>query len=236
MEQLLTKCAWRAYQKYVLGSDNEYVISVDDLKHAGAIGYIKAEAAFDKSIGYHKETFLEKRVYWAIVDWIRGQQVISLPQQQYAKVKKLRKAKEELLRQGKTVEIDALVVYLGWSADEIYAVEAMIPRVQSVEQRTNEGEEDFSLLDRLPGNTLEPAKIAEKKEIAKVVQGCLEKLQDEKNRLILIAYMDGSLKLEDLAKQFAISAQAVHQRRVKALRQMKSCIEMNGIHLDDEVI
>ena len=63
----------------------------------------------------------------AMLDQLRRQPAIRLPQGAYQKVKALKEAKTALAREGLNVHGKALAIRLGWSPAEVHRVSAMIP-------------------------------------------------------------------------------------------------------------
>ncbi len=233
MEHLVTICARKAYRQFVAGTTNEQLICLDDLKHAGVIGYLDASRRFDEKKGGEKHLFLGIRVRGAIIDWLRKQSIIHLPQEQYAKVKDLREAKNLLQKQGREAEPKELAEFLGWREDDVFRINALQPQVKSLDRKVNTTEgEGASLMDTLPGKEQQPLDKVMEKEVAHLIQGCLKNLPTDEDRILLHARMREELKLRHLAVRFGCSPQAIHQRQKRVLAMMRQCLESQGWQYD----
>ncbi len=237
LEDLTSKCAGKAYRQFIAGTESENLISFEDLKHAGVIGYLDGSRRFDKNKGSNKRLFVGMRVRGAIIDWLRGQSFVHIPQKKYAQVKDLREARQLMQQMGEDTSPERVASFLGWAIEDVHRVEALQPKVNSLDQTlSSDGEDSNSLHDILPGKAKQPLDTVLEKEIAKLIDLCLENLPSDDDRLLLHARMREDKKLKHLALLFDCTAQAVHQRQKKALERMKKCLESNGwkyeIHSD----
>ncbi len=232
MDYLVNLYAKKAYRQYVAGTESEQLISLDDLKHAGVIGYLEAESRFDHKRGVDQRTFLGYRVRGAIIDWLRKQPMVSLPQGQYSRVKALRECREHLMKTGSEATDEQLAACLHWNVDEVQKTRALKPYVRSLDKQKKE--EGGCELDLLPDRGLQPLDSVIEKEVAQLIDICLKNLPSSEDRLILIARMQREIKLKQLAMQFGCSPQAIHQREKRALEKMKECLLAHGWAWEDE--
>jgi len=229
MDNLITSCARKVYRQYVAGTDSEHLVSVDDLKHAGAIGYLEANNRFDASRGSDKRIFLGIRVRGAIISWLRNQPLVRMPQGQYGRVKDLREVRSHFMKIGKETSPAAVADFLGWDEEEVHRIDRLQPHVKSLHRSTNDDEGRTStMLDNFPGNMAQPQDELLEKEIAQLIQLCLENLATDDERVLLHARMREDMKLKQVAAIFGCTPQAVHQRQKKALASMKDCLQQKG--------
>ncbi len=229
MDNLITSCARKAYKQYVAGTDSEHLVDEDDLKHAGIIGYLEAKSRFDVDRGSNKRLFLGMRVKGAIVDWLRKQPLVSMPQEQYGRVKDLREIRGHFMKIGKETSPAAIADFLGWDEEEVHRIDGLQPHVKSLNRSTNDDEGSSStMLDNFSGNMPQPQDELLDKEIAQLIQLCLENLATDDDRVLLHGRMREEMKLKQLAAIFGCTPQAVHQRQKKALASMKDCLQQKG--------
>ena len=72
-----------------------------------------------------------------------------------------------------------------------------------------------------------PEKTSLRKELAKLIQKCIEMLND-KIRLVLLARYFEELKLREIAATLNCSAENVRLMQKQAEENMKTCLEKNG--------
>ena len=226
MDHLVTICAKRAYRLYVAGTDYEHQISLDDLKHVGVIGYLEAESRFDESRGVDRKTFLGYRVRGSIIDWLRKQPMVSLPQTQYGRVKALKECREKLQKSGLQASDEELAADLEWEVDEVRRTGALTPYVRSLDKEIDD--DGYSGYDMLADRRPQPQDRIPDREISTLIEICLKNLPSSEERLILMARMQRDIKLKHLARQFGCTPQAVHQREKRALERMKNCLQSHG--------
>lgn len=232
MEHLVNICARRAYRLYIAGTESEGLIHLDDLKHAGIIGYLEAESRFDESKGVDRKTFLGYRVRGAIVDWLRKQPLVSLPQVQYGRVKALRECRESLQKSGKDASDEKLAEVLDWNIEKVRKASSIAPHVYSLDKELSE--DGATGMDMLAGSDLEPVDRVAEKEIAELIDFCLRNLPASDDRLIVLARVQQDIKLKNLATQFGCSPQAIHQREKRALEKLKECLAAEGWNWQEE--
>ncbi len=231
MEKLVNICAKRAYRQYVAGTESERLISLDDLRHAGVIGYLEADSRFDEERGVDRQTFLGYRVRGSIIDWLRKQPMVSLPQGQYGRVKALRDCRESLMKSGRETTDEEVAAHLDWQLEQVQKTDALQPFVQSLDKKHNE--DGVSELDVLPDRSPQPVDRVMEKEVARLIDVCLKNLPASDDRLILLARMQQEIKLKQLAIQFGCTPQAIHQREKRALEKMKECLQGKGWAWED---
>lgn len=232
MEKLVNICARKAYRQYVAGTESEHLICLDDLKHAGVIGYLEAESRFDDSRGVDQQIFMGYRVRGAIVDWLRKQPMVSLPQGKYSRVKALRECRESLMKSSNQATDEEVAAWLGWDLEEVQKTDATQPYVRSLDKDYNG--EGLCELDILPDRGMQPLERVMEREVAQLIDICLKNLTANDDRQILQARMQRDIKLKQLAIQFGCTPQAIHQREKRALLKMKECLQANGWTWEEE--
>ncbi len=232
-QSLVQSMARRVYRTY-FGNQHNSAISLDDLYHCGMVGLLQARRAYNASTGVPFLGFASKRILGEMMDFVRRRApLVLVPQLQWDRVRAL-KAAREALRQA-SVEPSALRLaeHLGWSADDVAAVERMIPRVESTDQSDADDNRTAPAF-RLSGGE-EPDAASHQQQLTTLLEQCLEALKDEKLRTVLIARQLHDAKLRELAKLLDCTTQWVSQLERQAKKQLRKCLEEKGLAREDVV-
>lgn len=204
-------------------------ISKEELYHHGIIGLLEAKGRYDKSRGVPWLAFAAFRIRGAILDQIRVQPMIRLPQEKQKKVKALKQAESELALAGRTIDTNSLADTLGWTVREVHAVAFLSPSIVPVNDGSRyTGDEDGYQGEALTDSGPDPERVVLKREMADVVNTCLEALSPPQDRLVLVGRILEGLKLKELAETLACSMENVRQRQKRAEEKMKTCMESHG--------
>ncbi|CAG35943.1 sigma-70 family RNA polymerase sigma factor [Desulfotalea psychrophila] len=232
-QDMIVGVARKLYHNYVAGSASEVGISVEDLIQTGIIGYLEAKSRLDKEKGDGK-AFIFMRMKGNQLSLIRRQALVRMPQKTYAKVKELLAVRKQLEASCVEATDQLLAERLGWTVKEIHQLLASVPRVFSSDDVTdNEESSDFYESHFLPGQNPQPLiSEMEKKEIADLIQGCLARLENPRQRLILVAKYFEGINVKKLADRFGCSRYFVESEEQKGLGQMQTCLEKSGWQWD----
>lgn len=220
-ERLVKKIAFKLFRQYCPRGASGF-FTREDILHYGVIGLLKAEKKFDKKMNVPFQAYAGIRIHGEIMDAIRKSPEIRLPQEKSSQFKRLSKAKKTLQDQGETPDPEALAQELGWNVKTVLKVENFSNRVVSVDAQP--GYKEPAGGDR-SGNA---EKKTLDKDLAAVMQRCLEALDDAAERLILVARELKNMKLRQLAQKFGWSIEKVRQKQISAKQSMKVCLEKNG--------
>ncbi len=225
---LVRRTASRVHNKYCpAGEASE--LSKDDFYHYGIIGLLEAKKNFEPSRGVPWLAFAAKRVMGAMIDQLRQQPAIRLPQAPYKNVKALKEARMELAENGQKVHAKALALKLGWSLEEVHRVSVMIPTLLPVDTESRDDEEESGLHGVvLPARGDNPEDAAMRNEIAELVNRCLEALPSPKDRLVIVSRVLEGLKLREVAETLGCSLENVRQWQKRVEKMMKACMEKHG--------
>lgn len=231
--EMINSAARKLYRTCVAGTDFEKSIQFEDLVHAGVQGYLSSSARLDHDQFADPQPFLRKRVYGEMLDMLRRQSLVHLPQKKYGLLKQLRAARRKLEQSGADVDEKLLADYLGWTLAELQELQASAPRIFSDQLETG-GDENFSLFDVLETEQGRERQLsaALQKELLALLEICLSLLDDARLRFILVARFQEDLTLRELAAQFGVSEQAIHYQATKGLGRMRDCLESRGWHWD----
>ena len=204
-------------------------ITKEDFYHYGIIGLLEAKRTYDNSRGVPWLVFAAYRIRGAMIDQLRRQPIIRLPQKKQQKVKALKEAKIELARTGSPAEPELLAEKLGWALEEVEKVLTLSSSMIPVAGDWRDGDDEYgykgkSLTD--PG--VNPEKATMKKELAEVVNKCLEALPSPEDRLVIEGRVVKGLKLRELAETLGCSLENVRQWQKRVERLMKICMERHG--------
>jgi RNA polymerase sigma factor for flagellar operon FliA len=224
---LVRKTAARIYHRYAPAGDAGE-LSKEEFYHYGIIGLLEAKKRFDPSKGVPWLAFAAKRVTGAMLDQLRRQPAIRLPQGAYQKVKALKEAKTALLRDGLNVHGKALANRLGWSVAEVHRVSAMIPTLVPADGASTESDDQRGgpMVLRVPGES--PEEGAMRRDAAELVNRCLEALPSARDRMVIVSRVLDGLKLREVAETLGCSLESVRQRQKRVAEMMRICMENHG--------
>jgi RNA polymerase sigma factor (sigma-70 family) len=232
-DKLIKKIAWKVYNSCIAGRGYEHLATIEDLIHFGVIGYLDAEQKYSKEKGGNWNHYVSTRIHGEIISGVRKLPQIRLPQEQWAKVKDLGQARQELEMLEGEATGQAVAQKLNWDLKKIDGVAGMVPRLCLVDTGGQDDEEHGPATIKLSGGTLPCEQILEN-EIGNLIQRCLELVEPAEDRLIISARFLGEMKLCDLAESFGVSTQRVHQRMKRGLGQMRNCFETNDWTWDED--
>ena len=208
-------------------------ITKDDLYHYGIIGLLEAKKKYDRSKGVPWLAFAAYRVRGAMLDQFRKQPMIRLPQMRQKKVKELKEARMDFLRNGVKADAEMLAGRLQWSVEEVHRVSGMTPSLMPVDADRGEGEEGLKFRGVvLTGDGDDPETAALRKEMAALVNRCLEALPSPQDRLVIVSRVLEGLKLREVAETLGCSLENVRQWQKRVEKMMKACMERHGWSMD----
>lgn len=204
-------------------------ITREDLHHYGMIGLLEAKPKYDKSRGVPWLAFAAFRIRGAMLDQVRRQPMVRIPQAGQQKVKQLKEAKKELAQTGNKGRPEALAEKLGWSLEEIHDVSEKSVTFLSVQDdfRTTDNEFGFTGVTLTDERPSPEAKVMHK-EMARLINKCLEALPSPEERLIIVSRVLEGLKLKELARVLGCSLENVRQRQKHVEKLLKICMEQLG--------
>lgn len=228
---LIKKIAADIYMPFVK-SGKTLSVDLEDLYHLGIIGLLEARKKFNKQKGAKWLTFAAYRVHGAIIDQLRKESIIRIPQEKQQKVKLIDQARRKIAAMKNTpASVEEIADELGWSTDEVH--QASIIRPHYVEANMTDHRTDSKESDRQSGEIVvdessTPEDINTKIELVAVLQNCLKALHPARDRIVLLGRSLEGLKLKDLASSLGCSLENVRQIENKAKEQMKKCLEKSG--------
>lgn len=203
---------------------------LEELYHYGMVGLVEAKRNFNREKGIPFPPFAVHRIRGAMIDFLRTAPMIRLPQKKQELRKQLEQARVDLRGQRLEESDQALAHQLGWSVEQVQQVAAMQTSLVSLSTPAGQGgEAETGEPDRdLPASTPGPEEKALKRELAAVVQDCLEKIKSSRDRLILIGRVFHERKLRELAEKLDCTVETVRLRQLKAMESMKRCLASHG--------
>ncbi|MCG8683756.1 MAG: sigma-70 family RNA polymerase sigma factor [Desulfobacterales bacterium] len=220
-EQQIRKIAGFLYKKYCPMGESGF-FTKEDIYHYGVIGFMDAKQKYDPSKKVPFAAYAAIRIQGEIMDALRKASQIRLPQEKQARVKELLAAKNELTDQGKPADTKHLMALLGWDEDQLLQVERLLVSVQSTDQNP------LLSLTRDKDSREDQEKKVMEKDLSRVMQKCLDGLENQKERLILVARQLKNMKLRQLAEKFNCAIETVRQKEISAKAQMKDCLKKHG--------
>ena len=217
---LIRRIANRIYRNYC-PAGKAGSITKNDLYHLGIIGLLEARKRYDKAKKVPLLSFAAFRIEGAMVDEIRKQPMIRLPQEGQKKVKELKEAKTDLVQRGKKAGAKNLADKLGWTVKKLHKVENLPPSLIYVDAHRRDGEERSN--DRNEGFT-DPADNPEitalRNEQRGLVNRCLNALSP-RDRFIIESRIVEGLTLREVADTLGCTLENVRLLQQKVERMMK---------------
>lgn len=225
---LVWKIAANVHNEYC-PSGEASEITKQDFFHYGIIRLMEAKRGYDPSRGVPWMAFAAKQVRWAMLDQLRRQPAIKIPQDPYQKIKALRKARLELAETGVDIKAEVLAEKLGWSIGEVHAVSGMSPTLLSAETESKDGEEEEGFRGvALMATGDNPETAAIRKEAAELVNRCLEALPSL-DRLVIRSRILERVTLRELAEPLNCSLENVRLWQKRAEEKMRQCLKRYGL-------
>lgn len=203
-------------------------LTKDDLYHYGIIGLLEAKRNYDQSRGVPWLVFAAYRVRGAMLDQLRQQPMIRIPQERQQKVKELKEAKKELAVNGVSTDALALADKLKWTVEEVHQTARMTPALISADTELRRMKEDGFQGMVLRDREDDPETAALRKEIAELVNRCLKALTSPQDRLVIVARVVEGLKLREVAETLGCSLEHVRQWQKRVENSMRECMEGHG--------
>jgi len=220
-ELLVKRIVSKIFKQYCPRGESGY-FTREDLFHYGIIGLLTAEEKFDIKMNVPFNAYAGIRIQGEIIDAIRKSPHVRLPQEKRKLFNLLVKAKNEFLDQGEIPNSEELAQKLGWEVKKVLKVENLFNQVFSIDADPGFNE----LTDNNPGDNAE--KNVLDRDLANIMQHCLEALTDAKERLVLVARELKNKKLRQVALKLGWSIEKVRQKQISAKESMKTCLEKNG--------
>lgn len=226
---MIRRQARGVYSQYVRGTGFEPNLTLDELVHAGVVGWLEANKRHIDSNTVNPVFFI-KNVRGRMLDLVRKQALVKMPQEPYAKVKQLMAAKKKLAHNGETITSQRLAAELNWQIEEVETLLRTIPKVFSADTVAGQRENNHDFWEKHTEKRTKPKQLDSllKKEIADLIDYCLKQLENSRQRLIVTARYLQETSLKELALLFDCTEQAIHYQERQGLGKMRSCLDDNG--------
>ena len=224
---LAIKLANEAHKRLL--SAGVYEIERQELIQEGFRGLVEAGNRYDPEKGAAFGTFAYTRIYGAIIDYMRSMD--PLTQRERDKVKKLDRARDELIRLlGREPLMGELAQALGIPEKNVRKIEALRVIMLSLDKPVQFGEgAEGSATWEIPSVSPD----AEKQLIMADTQGSLQEdandciengLTDEERNILIFRVLD-ELSLEKVGRLVGMSLSTVSRREKQARTKMRQCLE-----------
>lgn len=217
---LVAKIANRLFRQYYPGSTDASLR--EDMHQDGFVGLMKAKEKYKPEKNVPFKAYAAIKIEGAIIDALRKTPQIKLPQEKQKMVKELLNAKNQLQSQGKTPSDENIQELLGWQAQDVLDAENF--RVTVMSSSSN------PILEVMGGHKSAPKQedLLLNKELAAVIQKCIDGLNDETEAFILVARIITGLKLRQLADKFGCAQETIRQKEISAKGHMQPCLKKHG--------
>jgi len=227
---LVQRIAREIYYKYCADSKGN-MLSLEDLCHFGIIGLLEARTSFDVSIGAPWLAFASIRVRGAMIDHLRKQPMIRLPQAVQQKVRELKEVGQLFQNTGQEQSPERLAEELGWTVETVNEMATLSPTLVPLDDGGTQDDEDGYQGEILHSEEIDPERQTLQSELAELVNKCLQKLNPQ-NRLVIVGRLLEGLKLRELATSLGCTMENIRIKQKKAETQLKTCIETHGWPVD----
>jgi len=207
-------------------------LELEDLYHLGIIGLLEARQKYRDHKGATWLTFAAYRIRGAIIDQLRKDSIIRLPQEKQQKIKSIENAREKVSQQKcERASSEEIAEELGWNPDEIHQAAINKPtfvEVNTTDQRTEQSNPSSSTATSVADMSFNPEALNTQQELIEILQRCLRGLNSVRDRIVLLGRTLEGLKLKDLAASLGCSLENIRQIEQKAKDQMQSCLNKHG--------
>ncbi len=230
--RMVRSVAREVFSKY--GPSREFdQLTNDDLFHEGIMGLLEARQNYKKDKGVPWLAFAAYRVRGSMIDSLRKLPVIRLPQEVRKKVKEWREASHIITQETGHNDPQTVAERLGWSLDEVHKVSQLAPALVGISDSDDDdidGQQSGLVLTDT--ETPDPETLASRKQTAALIQGCLEQIPTEQDRLILLGRVVEGLKLREVAEMVGCSLENIRLMQKKVEGWMRSCLGKKGLSGD----
>ena len=228
ISDLIRWTARKTYHRHIPNSASRGVIEVSDLEHQGILGWLEAPE-YDEAQGTPLTAFARPYVYGRMMDFLRKTlSLVRVPQERWAEVRALQRAKEELQQAGEAPEDEKLAARLNWPVGKVASVERDIPRSDPIDSGDpGRGRAPARTVEELSSGDFTPEQSMLRSQLAQGVQSCLDELTP-RDRLVVVGRRIESLKLRELAERLGCSMERVRQIESRALTRLRECLEARG--------
>ncbi len=207
-------------------------VPFEDLINEGNMGLIKAVKHFNPEKGVK---FLSYAIWWIRQSIMKTldehSQLIRIPAEQKAKIRKIKKAEKEFLQKyGETPSPQELAKITGISEKEIEASYEIFQKEFSLDRPFTESEkrswEEILEQKALPS----PEEYVKRERIKEKIQEALEELDDKEKKIITLYYGledDIPRTLEEIGKIIDVSRERVRQIKERALIKLRKKLNKN---------
>ncbi len=194
----------------------------EDLESAGVVGLIKAVDQFDTGRRVKFETFADKLIRGAILDFCRDEGWA--PRSVRAAVKWHEIEIAELTAQlGHPPVAHEIARAMGMILEEYYSLLLLINRtqLQSTNVVTQSGDQGSSLADVVHDDQATPSEIAERNRIKRILGQAINNLPSREQLVILFHFYE-EMSCEEIGLLMKISESRVWQLRSQAIKRLKN--------------
>ncbi len=200
-------------------------LDVEDLIHAGVIGFMGAFERYDPSITARFKTYAEFRIRGAMLDEIRALNWI--PRSVHDKATKLRKACENLIKQkGRPPTEDELIEVLHMTQEEFdtFLYRASGATLLSLEDLGIKGGAEWRFIESMadPRSENPLLSLLTHDNRARLIEA-IDALP-KKERLVVSLYYDDELTMKEIGKLLKITESRVCQLHTKAIMKLKGML------------
>ncbi len=231
-KKMVQRIARRVYIRYTPGGADGRALTKEELFHYGIIGLLEAQKNFAKDQGTPWAVFAAFRIEGAMLDHIRKAPLIRLPQKVQERVRKLKDVRSQLEQDGDPVCAHNMAKMLNWSTEEVEETLALIPSVITIAEEDSRYDDAGNFTDEVVltdrSEDCDPQDNLLKKELALLVEHCLQTLPEIRDRLIIKARKLEDVTLRELAASFKCSIESIRKREKTALIQLRECLQRNG--------
>ena len=206
-------------------------LPIEDLFQEGSLGLIKAVEDFDPEKKFAFSTLATAYIRNSIFRYITNDaRTIRIGTHDLTKYRKIASAEEELIHSLKRDVTDQEIFQkLGGtiSEGEIARLRNGPSRILSLDTSTKDrdGQETGrSLGERFADDSADPRVLSLDNERDEMLLKALSCLDAEDRDIVLSRHQEKPVTLQELAKRYGISAEAVRQREGRALRKLKSLL------------
>lgn len=231
IEQNLKKV--RIVAERMLKGFPENIFELNDFISWGTIGLIGSVRSFDPKMGFSLNTFSERRIRGAILDGIRGIDIVSRSHRKFLeKIKQTKtKLQNKLLREPSE---DEIAIELGLSIDDFRSEENKYGIINKLyiddpgSQNISIDQSNLLTLEGLIASDVDIEKETRAREVRSILNEVMKSLSEEEKHIILLLFFEEK-SVTEISSLLGLTRIRVSQIKLNILKKLRVKLEEIGI-------
>lgn len=215
----------RLVVKYASDCARDWHCPIEDLIQEGSLALIKAVDDFDPERKYAFSTLAITYIKNAIFRYLgKYGKTIRIPPNLSSQLRKVEKAKEELLQKLHREPNDEEICQKlddGTKVEDLERYRRYATNVLSLDSNNDDEDPDKPLETRFADPDADPHEAALDSDRYEALMKALSELDEKDREILVLRHAEKPKTLTEIGKKYGISPEAVRQRESRALKQLK---------------